>query len=208
MLEFPAQLERAHLPIVGGVWRALCWPAEWHGHLARGRAPRHMGETPMPLAPPSIGRCAQLETAADISLEKLAAAIEYPGSTLKRQHFSRGHERQRVDPTRAACSPGRLRSEPAEGLALAATLNPVSSRRRQNRVLRVGFLGLCLPPCQRRMIQPGSRARVGRAGWPGRGWSPLLSWCTGAASARPSFSTTPSLSCTIRPFGTSRHSRC
>ena len=63
-VRFAAQ---ARLPIVGGVWRALCWPAEWHGHLARGRAPRHMGETslrpgasagrlPMPLAPPSIGR--------------------------------------------------------------------------------------------------------------------------------------------------------
>ena len=58
----------AHLPIDGGVWRALCWPAERHGRparrslgrrpgLARGRAPGNMGETPMPLAPPSIGSC-------------------------------------------------------------------------------------------------------------------------------------------------------
>ena len=54
-------LKEAHLPIVGDVWRALCRPAEWHGHLARGRAPRHMGETPMPLAPPSIVRCAHLK---------------------------------------------------------------------------------------------------------------------------------------------------
>jgi hypothetical protein len=65
--------------------RAFCWRAEWHGHLARGRAPRHMGKpqpspkassfakatedrtagrSPMPLAPPSIGRCVRRGAAA------------------------------------------------------------------------------------------------------------------------------------------------
>ncbi len=43
---------RVHLPIDGSVWRAQAW----HGHLARGR---DMGRMPMPLAPPSIGRCAR-----------------------------------------------------------------------------------------------------------------------------------------------------
>ena len=73
------ELLRAHLPIVGTVWRA--W---WHGHPARGRAPCHMGKIrslpeasffakatedetagrlPMPLAPSSIGRCTRLLSA-------------------------------------------------------------------------------------------------------------------------------------------------
>ncbi len=62
---------RVHLPIDGSVWRA-------HGHPARGRAPGNRGKTrhspeassfakatedetagrsPMPFAPPSMGRC-------------------------------------------------------------------------------------------------------------------------------------------------------
>ena len=35
----------------------------WHGHPAPGRAPGNMGKMPIPLAPPSIGRCTQYRLA-------------------------------------------------------------------------------------------------------------------------------------------------
>ena len=48
---------RAHLPIVGSVWMfAVAWAScPW----VRVR-PSDMGKMPMPLAPPSMGRCARL----------------------------------------------------------------------------------------------------------------------------------------------------
>ena len=56
------------MPIDGSVWRAQLW----HGHLARGRAPGNMGKMPMPLAPPSIGRCALLPPSLLLGLLLLA----------------------------------------------------------------------------------------------------------------------------------------
>ena len=171
---------RAHLPVVGGVWRALCWPAEWHGHPAHGSAPRHMGETglrpsasagrlPKPLAPPSIGRCA-------LRPRQRVNGIDTPASPplLSNQdmfaprHPARGESAarsRRADEDGHRETPRRIRPSPAEPHGRVA---PVFRGRRNRRSETGATFGCSLSrihSVERRATNETGRHRtVGRAG--------------------------------------------
>ena len=98
----PAKGPRAHLPIVGGVWRALCWPAEWHGHLARGRAQGTWARRPCHLRHRQSG---------DAPRARRFPRNRLPGvgrldTTLERKiHFADGHHPKRRAGRRRGASP-------------------------------------------------------------------------------------------------------
>jgi hypothetical protein len=65
---FARNQARAYLPIVGSVWMSVVARASCPWVCAR---PFDMGKMPMPLAPPSIGRCARQARRA-ISVDSIA----------------------------------------------------------------------------------------------------------------------------------------